>query len=328
MAGVAAMASFAREHQISVDRMLAGTGLQPSDLDRPGATLSADGELRAIQNLIALAGHRPALGIDVGGRYRFTSVGELGFAMVSSHTLLDATTLLHRYSSLFDRLVQIELRAESGFLSLQFKPSPVDGLEVRRFLVDRAMGAVLAVLRDIAGQDLHAHNLALAYSRPADLLPYASLTSTGLRFDADASAFHLACTDSPLPRSNALAAMLAEAQCRQASEAVSRRGGVSARVVAVLQLSDMRDMSAVAAKLCMSERTLRRNLQREHTTFQALCDEIRERKAEQLLTDSRLPIEHIAEKLGYAESASFIHAFKRWKGSTPQAFRRDICAAT
>ncbi|WP_425293915.1 helix-turn-helix domain-containing protein [Klebsiella pneumoniae] len=43
--------------------------------------------------------------------------------------------------------------------------------------------------------------------------------------------------------------------------------------------------------------------------------------AEQLLAVPRLPISDIAERLGYAEASSFIHAFKRWHGRTPRAFR-------
>jgi AraC-like DNA-binding protein len=83
-------------------------------------------------------------------------------------------------------------------------------------------------------------------------------------------------------------------------------------------------MGEVAAAMCMSERTLRRRLQKEGTTFAALCDEIRRSTAEQLLTCSHLPVEHIAGRLGYAEPASFIHAFKRWKGRTPGAFRSAL----
>jgi AraC-like DNA-binding protein len=85
-------------------------------------------------------------------------------------------------------------------------------------------------------------------------------------------------------------------------------------------------MGEVAAVLCMSERTLRRRLHKEGTTFAALCDEIRRSTAEQLLSCSRLPIEHIAGRLGYAEPASFIHAFKRWKGRTPGAYRSALVA--
>ncbi|MDQ8037618.1 MAG: helix-turn-helix domain-containing protein, partial [Pedobacter sp.] len=69
------------------------------------------------------------------------------------------------------------------------------------------------------------------------------------------------------------------------------------------------------------ERSLRRQLSQQGHSFRALLDEVKQQKAEALLQDRRLSVEAIAQQLGYAESAAFIHAFQRWTGSTPAAFR-------
>jgi AraC-like DNA-binding protein len=71
----------------------------------------------------------------------------------------------------------------------------------------------------------------------------------------------------------------------------------------------------------VTPRTLRRHLLDERTSFAELRDEVRQMLADELLRGSRLSIEQIAERLGYAETASFISAFKRWHGTTPHAFR-------
>jgi AraC-like DNA-binding protein len=39
------------------------------------------------------------------------------------------------------------------------------------------------------------------------------------------------------------------------------------------------------------------------------------------LRDSALSVAAVAERLGYAEPASFVRAFRRWTGTTPEAFR-------
>ncbi len=41
----------------------------------------------------------------------------------------------------------------------------------------------------------------------------------------------------------------------------------------------------------------------------------------ELLATAQLSVESVAERMGYAETASFIHAFKRWTGSTPGKYR-------
>jgi AraC-like DNA-binding protein len=81
-------------------------------------------------------------------------------------------------------------------------------------------------------------------------------------------------------------------------------------------------MPAVAAALSMSERTLRRRLAAAGTRYQVLLDEVRQALAEEMLETGMLSVEDVAQRLGYAESSSFIHAFKRWRGETPARFRR------
>ncbi|WP_147502726.1 helix-turn-helix domain-containing protein, partial [Acinetobacter baumannii] len=48
---------------------------------------------------------------------------------------------------------------------------------------------------------------------------------------------------------------------------------------------------------------------------------VRQVLAEQYLALPKASVEQIAEWLGYAEPASFIHAYKRWHGKTPHAMR-------
>lgn len=43
--------------------------------------------------------------------------------------------------------------------------------------------------------------------------------------------------------------------------------------------------------------------------------------ANSYLSSTQTSIEQISEWLGYAEPASFIHAYKRWYGKTPHASR-------
>jgi AraC-like DNA-binding protein len=39
------------------------------------------------------------------------------------------------------------------------------------------------------------------------------------------------------------------------------------------------------------------------------------------MLSQRMTVAEVAERLGYAEVASFSHAFKRWKGTSPSVYR-------
>jgi AraC-like DNA-binding protein len=55
-----------------------------------------------------------------------------------------------------------------------------------------------------------------------------------------------------------------------------------------------------------------------------MVDDVRKAHAQHLLRDTRLSLAELASALGFADSASFNRAFKRWTGSSPGVFRRAL----
>jgi AraC-like DNA-binding protein len=86
----------------------------------------------------------------------------------------------------------------------------------------------------------------------------------------------------------------------------------------------MPSFTAVAESLHMSESSLRRRLQKENTSYQALKDEIRCEVAIDKLLNEKLSIADLAEYLGFTEPSSFVRSFKGWTGQTPKAYRERI----
>jgi AraC-like DNA-binding protein len=81
------------------------------------------------------------------------------------------------------------------------------------------------------------------------------------------------------------------------------------------------ELDAVARRLATTPRTLQRRLARAGTSFESLRDGARREAAVLYLADTALSIGEIGYLLGYSEPAAFHRAFKRWHGTTPQAFR-------
>jgi AraC-like DNA-binding protein len=73
----------------------------------------------------------------------------------------------------------------------------------------------------------------------------------------------------------------------------------------------------VARQLGMSERSFKRHLAQEGTSFGEVLDRLRYRLALRYLEDERSSIQQIAWLLGYSEIGAFNHAFKRWTGTSP-----------
>jgi AraC-like DNA-binding protein len=82
------------------------------------------------------------------------------------------------------------------------------------------------------------------------------------------------------------------------------------------------NLQLTAAIIGTSPRTLQRRLAEHDQSFSRLLQSVRFRTAQRLLRDCNMPIVEIARRLGYADSANFIRAFKRWSGFGPNQFRQ------
>ena len=82
------------------------------------------------------------------------------------------------------------------------------------------------------------------------------------------------------------------------------------------------DCATVAAELKLSERSLRRRLTDERTSFRDLLQEARKERAQTILSKPGISLAVAAEQLGYSDTAAFSRAFKEWTGISPGRFLR------
>ncbi len=87
------------------------------------------------------------------------------------------------------------------------------------------------------------------------------------------------------------------------------------------------DMPAVGRALGISTRSLRRRLTEEGVSFQDLTREVSASVAKQLLQDKQRSIQETASEMGFAHSATFHRAFRRWTGTTPKKFLTETKSA-
>jgi AraC-like DNA-binding protein len=78
----------------------------------------------------------------------------------------------------------------------------------------------------------------------------------------------------------------------------------------------------VASEFGIAPTTLRRRLEAEGSSYQALKDELRRDAAIHHLSESDASVAEIAARLGFADAAAFHRAFRKWTGAAPGEYRR------
>ncbi|MFK7913924.1 MAG: helix-turn-helix transcriptional regulator [Pseudomonadales bacterium] len=82
------------------------------------------------------------------------------------------------------------------------------------------------------------------------------------------------------------------------------------------------DLAAKALRT--SERTMRRRLAQEQTSFQKVLDQYRAALARDYLSSTTLTTQQIGELLGFTEATNFRRAFLRWVKQSPHHYRAQV----
>jgi len=322
------MLAFAEERGAPVGALLSAAGLSRAQLDDPHTDIAALQELRIAERLVQALGAAPGLGMEVGLRYSFSTYGIWGLGLVSSATAADAMSLALRSMPLAYAFSLIAVHEDGDTVVLSFgEPDVSAGL--RRFLVARDMTAAARLLHETLGQTgvLTRFTLRSPDAAPPELLARLE-RQFGVRPRHGAAAntlgFDRRWLSMPLPQANPLTVAACEAAGAQLM--ARRRAGqcVTELVRGYLGVAPMDrvpDLPQVARLLQLSERTLKRRLQDDGTSFRALLADARQQQARTLLADGALSLSDIAEQMGFSDLSSFSQAFKRWFGVAPSRMR-------
>jgi AraC-like DNA-binding protein len=264
------------------------------------------------------------IGLQVGLSYNLSAYGILGYGLLSSATGADAVALARRFLPLTYSFASIANHRDKDVDVLTFEPSPELSTSIQRFVVERAMGAASRLLRDILGGNFALASFGLRYAdapAAATRTP-AQVCGAAIKYGAASNALSIERERlaEALPQANAVTAAMCERMCTDLLSRRRMRLDTATFVrehLTALSGGQAPQLQDIAGLLNTSERTLKRRLHQEGTSFRELAIAVRRAKAETLIAAGRLSMTEIAAELGYSDLSTFSQAFKRWTGTAP-----------
>lgn len=262
--------------------------------------------------------------VEVAGcRQHLTAFGMVGFAMLSSPTLDVALSLTQRFWPLVNARFAIRLETEGSLMRLRLDPLMTLAADIAPVLAAVELRKLSTFLYDLLGERGHPMAVGMDAATAPYLADWAATRArpcTGLWLTLPTAFLH-----QPLIQGHAITHQAAMVECERLMTAFDRFPALVERVRG--HFTDLQygvpSLSEIAHRMAMSERTLRRRLDALGTSYSHILEEIRYTAACGLLVDKGMTTDDIAERLGYTETANFRHAFKRWAGQSPLAYRHS-----
>lgn len=312
-----------RDFGLDVADVLATAGLSPDLLDDPESLI----EYAELQRLLVASEKLTKcdyIGLLAGRSNRLADYGLAGRAALCAPTAGEALHTFARHFNLHSSATTVSILTSGGVARLVYAIS-VGGLTDTRQLQLGAVAAAYNILRELCGKQWMPTVLTFATRAPTNLRPLHHLFHAPLRFDSSESAvvFELHWLDQPLaPVDPALRRQVkAEVDARQAAIEADFAAEVR-RILRKQIVGGNTGMDETSALLGMHRRTLDRHLHRHGLRYGELCESVQEDMARQLLRDTQMQVQQIAEALQFSTAANFATAFRRWTGVTPTEYRR------
>src|SRR5208337_4214476 len=260
---------------------LRGIAIAPDELRSPTMLVSVTQVVTAYQNAIRLS-RDPNFAFLTGLRTHVASYGMYGFAILSSMDFRQTMHFAVHYHQLATPLVKLRFAEEAGRAIWTIDPRPHPAVDARlyRFIVE--LQFTFDPSRPEAQYEKD-FGCPVAFRQPANRLVFDAAWLDGTPELGDEVTY---------------ASVLA--LCEDLHDRLQHRVGVAGKVRSFLLAKLGRHMSLedVAAHFGAPERTLRRKLRAEGTSFREILDQLRAEVAVKYLRDTQMTIDDIAFALG------------------------------
>jgi AraC-like DNA-binding protein len=314
------------EQRIPPSDTLRGTGLSVEELEDPKSKTSVGQYLIACRNAVRLSAD-PATPFLVGRKMHLSAYGMYGYALMCSLTLRDFFNEGVKYHKLATPTVAIDWREEchSAIWSFPRLMSPELSADLHGFLIEQQLVQHAIHLKDVAGPGCRPVRATLSFAPPPHVHLYEQFLDCPVFFNEDSCELHFDADilDKPTQLAHKLTSTLMQDTCERLIGQAKTSVGLTGQIYQILMASpgQLPAMEQIATMLEMNERTMRRKLVAEGTSFGDIVDNVRSSLATEYLRTTKMTIEDIAALVGFSDATNFRRAFRRWTGKGPREFR-------
>ena len=318
-----------RDQQVDIEPLLSRYDINEASLDDEEDHISREQYARLLDEVIRKY-PVPGLGLLDGRGVNLLDHGLLGYAMFASANLAKAIERHTRYQDVIGAVLATRLFVEGGTAHLRvveiMRPAMVDSDDKMHYELEKLF-CQWAEIGTAIGRDRHwFDSVELTYAAPAYRDMYQQMLGEPVLFDRafNQMNFSAQLLQQPLSSANEAAAQLCERQCAALLEELQDAEGLVGEIRRLLGRNPGHypPIEEAASHLALGERTLRRRLAQEGTTYKQVVLDFRMELAASYLRNGSMTVQEAAYVTGYSDPSNFHRTFSKYHGATPSQYRQ------
>ncbi|PLW67814.1 AraC family transcriptional regulator [Pseudohalioglobus lutimaris] len=311
------------EAKLPVDLLLADIDVDRDSIYQAYAEIYMWQELAYIERFVE-RGERLSLALTAASRVHITTLGTLGYAMLSSRNIVHALQVSADYHSISLWTCEVAVQSREQSIEFMILPHALPAA-CQHFCAIRGFASLKVWFTEMLGRDIVPTQVTCMIEAPSDAPFCAEFFGCPVQFGSDvySISFENTLFIEPLRMSDEWACQRAEIELKGIVD--QRRSSFANRVHDLVSFAPRGNHSeeTVSEALGISSSTLRRRLREEDTSFREVRAETLHSLACVMLLSSTKTVDEVAEMLGFSEAASFVRSFKRREGVAPGTWRRN-----
>lgn len=302
-----------------------GLGIPLATLDDPDARIEAERHFDLWEHL-ARRLDDPAVGVRVAEEASLEDLHVLGFAVLTAPTVADGLATFGRFGALLTTCGRWHVEADGARVVARFDRGAAR--LGHRLSNETAVAQFVSSMRQLSGnREIDGLRVSFRHEAPHDRAEHRAFFRCRVDFAAaaDTISFSRALLDAVPPAAHRAMWAHFRGEVERKTLLLPRDAPGTASVVPAVIRAVSRAIDAgtpvelerIARTMGCSERTLRRRLEREGTTFRRVADDTRRARAETLLARADVSITRAGLEAGFADASAFNHACRRWFGCAP-----------
>jgi AraC-like DNA-binding protein len=316
--------NFADSSGIEPEKLFRDAGIDPSTRNDPNARVPR----KALDRLIAAIYKKTGditFGVKVVQNVHPSHLGPLGYAWMTSASLGEACQRLERFSRiLMDRLRFSHLCAPEGvYVRIDFD----EGADIGPMNYLFNMALFVQMVRLNLGNDFKPLKVSMNFLKPTETDTIQSHFQCILEYDTPLNQILISHEDwqYKLPRVNPELTLMHDEIVIKYLARLEKSDIINQVKTAIFELLGSGDVTAeaIANKLHITSRTLRRRLEEEGASYRGILKDVRQEVATQYIRDDSLALTEISYLLGFSQPSSLSRAIRLWTGKSPTELRQQ-----